>query len=80
MCPADYKDLSEARSGDTHLNPSIWEAVAGRFLEFHGSLVYRGSSRTAMATQRSCLENKTTKMYPYKDRHVIDKETAASRS
>jgi hypothetical protein len=34
-------------------NPSTWEAEAGRFLEFEGSLVYKVSSRTARATQRN---------------------------
>jgi hypothetical protein len=42
-------------------NPSTWEAEAGRFLrrisEFKASLVYKVSSRTARATEKSCLEN-----------------------
>ena len=43
----------------THaFNPSIWEAEAGRFLSL-GPLVYRVSSRTARATQRNTVPNKT---------------------
>jgi hypothetical protein len=41
-------------------NPSTREAEAGGFSEFEASLVYRVSSRTARATQRSpVLKNKT---------------------
>jgi hypothetical protein len=38
-------------------NPSTWEAEAGS--EFEASLVYRVSSRTARATQRNPVSNKT---------------------
>jgi hypothetical protein len=34
-------------------NPSTWEAEAGGGSEFEVNLVYRGSSRTARATQRN---------------------------
>ena len=44
-------------------NPSTWEAEAGRFFEFEASLVYKVSSRTAIATQRNPVSktNKQTK-------------------
>lgn len=32
--------------------PSTWEAEAGESLEFKATLIYRVSSRAAMATQR----------------------------
>jgi hypothetical protein len=37
-------------------NPSSQEAEESRSLEFEASLVYRGSSRTAKATERNCLK------------------------
>jgi hypothetical protein len=40
-------------------NPSTWEAEAGGFLS--SSLVYRVSSRTAMATGKLCLKKTKTK-------------------
>jgi hypothetical protein len=45
----------KARHGGKHFpfNPSTWEAKAS------GSLVYRVSSRTARATQRKTLSQKT---------------------
>jgi hypothetical protein len=39
-------------------NPSTWEAEAGGSLEFEASLVYRMSSRTAIATQRNPVSKK----------------------
>jgi hypothetical protein len=40
-------------------NPSTREAEAGGSLEFKASLVYKVSSRTARATQRNPVSNKT---------------------
>ena len=37
---------------------TTWEAKTGNLREFKASLVYRGSSRTAMATQKNCLKSK----------------------
>jgi hypothetical protein len=42
-------------------NPSTREAEAGRSLEFKASLIYRVSSRTARATQRNPVSDKTIK-------------------
>jgi hypothetical protein len=44
-------------------SPSTWEAETGRFLssEFEASLVYKVSSRTARAIQRSPVSKKRTK-------------------
>jgi hypothetical protein len=41
-------------------NPSTWEAELG-VSEFEASLVYKGSSRTARATQRSPIKKKKKK-------------------
>jgi hypothetical protein len=36
-------------------NPSTWEAEVGDLCELEASLVYRGSSRIAKATQRNSV-------------------------
>jgi hypothetical protein len=49
-----YENKEDSQVVVVHaLNPSIWEAEAGRYLEFEGSLVSKVSSRTARATQRN---------------------------
>jgi hypothetical protein len=42
-------------------NPSTWEAEAGGFLSSEASLVYRVSSRTARAIQRTPVSKKKKK-------------------
>jgi hypothetical protein len=50
------------------INPSTWEAEAGRFPEFKASLVYRVSFRTARATQRNPIwKTKTKTKKPRRD-------------
>jgi hypothetical protein len=42
-------------------NPSIWEAEAGGISEFEVSLVYKVSSRTARAIQKTLTQKNKTK-------------------
>ena len=42
-------------------SPSTWEAKQAELCEFKASLVYRVSSKTAKATEKTCLKKQITK-------------------
>jgi hypothetical protein len=51
--PPSLRELTAPGCGGATFSPSTQEAETDRSLEFEASLVYRASSRTARATQRS---------------------------
>jgi hypothetical protein len=69
--------LRQSQSVVVHaLNPSSWEAEAGRFLSsIEASLVYRVSSRTARATQRNPVSKQNnSKQTKNKTKQITNKQ------